>query len=58
MKVQNIHQKMGEKKKPVQIMVPINLRRKFPSKTLRNFSLYALPCVRQADMKLSFEMFA
>lgn len=57
MEVQTLHQKIGEKLKPVQIMVPINLRRKFPSKTLRNFSLYALPCVRHGDMKLPFEKF-
>jgi len=29
-----------KKKKPFQIFVPVNLRRFFPSKTLRNFSLY------------------
>lgn len=57
MEVQTIHKKLGERIKPVQIMVPVNLRRKFPSKTLRNFSLYALPCVQQADMKLPFEKF-
>lgn len=28
---------------PVQVMVPIDLRKKFPSASLRNFSLYALP---------------
>lgn len=28
---------------PVQIMVPIDLRKRFPSASLRNFSLYALP---------------
>jgi len=37
--------KYGQKLKPVQIMVPADLRRIFPSKTLRNFSLYALPKV-------------
>ncbi len=31
------------KLKPVRIMVPADLRRLFPSKSLRNFSLYALP---------------
>lgn len=55
MEVQNIHKKLDDKLKPVQIMVPVNLRKKFPSKTLRNFSLYALPCIQQADMKLPFE---
>lgn len=28
---------------PVQVMVPIDLRKRFPSTSLRNFSLYALP---------------
>lgn len=30
---------------PLQIMIPVNLRKKFASKSLRNFSLYALPCI-------------
>ncbi len=29
--------------KPIRIMVPVNLRNLFPSKTMRNFSLYILP---------------
>ncbi|MBY8999843.1 MAG: hypothetical protein KGD64_02920 [Candidatus Heimdallarchaeota archaeon] len=29
--------------KPIRIMVPVNLRNVFPSKTMRNFSLYILP---------------
>lgn len=35
--------------KPVRIMVPADLRRLFPSKTLRNFSLYALPTMEASD---------
>lgn len=35
--------------KPVRIMVPVDLRRLFPSKTLRNFSLYALPTLEAGD---------
>ncbi len=42
--------------KPVQIMVPINLRKRFESKTLRNFSLYALPCVEPTSEKIPFEV--
>lgn len=41
--------------KPIQIMVPINLRGKFPSKTLRNFALYALPRMEPEDRKLSLQ---
>ena len=33
----------GETLLPVQVMVPINLRKPFASDSLRNFSLYALP---------------
>lgn len=33
----------GEALLPVQVMVPINLRKQFASDSLRNFSLYALP---------------
>lgn len=40
---------------PVQIMVPINLRKQFPSQSLRNFSLYALPCVTPELETLPFE---
>ena len=34
-------------------MVPVNLRNLFPSETLRNFSLYALPCVEPEQCELS-----
>lgn len=40
---------------PVQIMVPINLRKRFPSRSLRNFSLYALPCIMPDQEALPFE---
>ena len=38
--------------KPVRIMVPVDLRRIFGSKTLRNFILYALPTMEPGDEKL------
>ena len=41
--------------KPVQIMVPVNLRRLFPSRTLRNFSLFALPCIAPQTLDNAFE---
>ena len=41
--------------KPLQIMIPINLRKRFPSKTLRNFSLYALPHIMPEESELPFE---
>ena len=32
-----------KKYKPIKVLVPVNLRKMFPSKTLRNFILYATP---------------
>lgn len=43
------------KEKPVRIMVPVDLRRIFPSHTLRNFILYALPTMEFGDVQLSRE---
>lgn len=46
------------KRWPVQIMVPVDLRRKFKSESLRNFSLYALPCVEPEQFGLPFPALA
>ena len=35
--------------KPVKILIPVNLRKLFPSKTVRNFALYTIP---EADPRL------
>lgn len=43
MELQQANSPAGAPLLPVQIMVPINLRKRFPSASLRNFSLYALP---------------
>ena len=43
------------RKKPVRIMIPIDLRKAFPSRTLRNFILYALPGLEADEMALSRE---
>lgn len=32
-----------KRRKPIKVLIPINLRRLFPSKTLRNFALYSTP---------------
>lgn len=37
---------------PVRIMVPVDLRRMFPSKTLRNFILYVLPTLEPEDHRM------
>ncbi|MCI7812705.1 MAG: hypothetical protein MR543_03370 [Robinsoniella sp.] len=38
----------------IQIMVPVNLRKRFPSVSVRNFSLYALPYVEPCEFQLPF----
>ena len=43
-KVHNIH-----RRKPVKVLIPVNLRKLFPSKSLRNFALYTTP---EVDPKL------
>ena len=53
-------QKLSSDKKmrPVRIMVPIDLRRTFPSKTLRNFILYALPTMEPGEDSLTLRQLA
>lgn len=46
------------KLRPVRIMVPIDLRRIFPSKTLRNFILYALPTMEPDESDLPIQKLA
>lgn len=48
MEIQQRHLGAGQAK-PVRIMVPVDLRKMFPSKTLRNFVLYALPTLEPQD---------
>lgn len=48
----------SRKMRPVRIMVPIDLRRTFPSKTLRNFILYALPTMEPEEETLPLELLA
>lgn len=54
MEVQKLQNSSG-KIRPVRIMVPVDLRRMFPSRTFRNFILYALPTMEpeDADMPLT-----
>ena len=51
MELQQKHRVTG-RDKPVRIMVPIDLRRQFPSETLRNFILYALPTMEPGELHL------
>lgn len=48
-----IQEKGTSRLKPVRIMVPVDLRRMFGSRTLRNFSLYTLPTMEGHDHSLS-----
>lgn len=45
----------GKKHKPVRIMIPMDLRKMFPSHTLRNFVLYALPTLEPQDQCLPLQ---
>ena len=51
MEIQKKQENTG-KLRPVRIMVPVDLRRMFGSKTLRNFILCALPTMEPGDEKL------
>ena len=51
-------QSSPKKQRPVRIMVPVDLRRIFPSTTLRNFILYALPTMEPEECCLSLEELA
>ncbi len=50
--IMEIQQRCGPGKMPVRIMVPVDLRRQFPSGTLRNFILYTLPTLEPAEAAL------
>lgn len=57
--LQQIHEELPARakrrsNKTVRIEVPVNLRNKYPSKTMRNFSLYVMP---QIDMRLGWYTF-
>ena len=50
--VMEVQKKHRQKLLPVRIMVPADLRRLFPSRTLRNFILYALPTMEPGEENL------
>jgi len=43
------------RRKPIKILIPVNLRKIFPSKTLRNFALYTTPEIEPCLGNYSFE---
>lgn len=52
------HMRKEKKLRPVRIMVPIDLRKTFPSQTLRNFILYALPTMEVSEYGTSIQELA
>lgn len=42
-------------RKPIKVLIPVNLRKLFPSKTLRNFALYTIPEIDPRLGEYSFE---
>ena len=50
--------KYRSRRKPVCVQIPVNLRRFFPSETLRNFSLYVTPSIDPRIGQYSFEEIA
>jgi len=55
--VMDLQKQSQGKLRPVRLMVPADMRRLFPSTTLRNFSLYALPTMEISDHDLPFSEF-
>lgn len=44
-----------KKRKPIKLLIPVNLRNLFPSKTLRNFAMYTIPEIDPRLGEYSFE---
>lgn len=55
LEIQKAKVKKQKKRRPVKILIPVNLRKLFPSKTLRNFALYASPGVDPTLGDYTFE---
>lgn len=53
--IYSIYQLRGRSKRDIRIMVPVNLRTLYPSKTLRNFFLTAIVGIRPALGSYTFE---
>ena len=45
----------AKKRKPIKVLLPVNLRALFPSKTLRNFALYTTPEIDPKVGEYSFD---
>ena len=49
------HDGVFQHRRPIRISIPVNMRRYFPSATVRNFSLFANPGIEPAFGEYSFE---
>ena len=47
--------RIRKKREPIKVLIPVNLRNLFPSKTLRNFALYTTPEILTKLGEYSFE---
>ena len=58
MALQNLQQEQVPdrlRRKPIKVLIPVNLRKLFPSKTLRNFAMYTTPEILPKLGQYSFE---
>ena len=55
MEIQNEKQPIQTFRKPVHVLIPVNLRKHFDSETLRNFVLYVIPGINPAWGSYTFE---
>ncbi|HEY8421567.1 MAG TPA: hypothetical protein VIL05_07500 [Thermoclostridium sp.] len=53
--IQNKHVSNPRRKKPISVSVPVNMRNIYPSKTMRNFSLFVVPKIDPRLGDYSFE---
>lgn len=53
--IQNEHIKGPRHKKPIAVQVPVNMRNIYPSKTMRNFSLFVMPKIDPRLGEYSFD---
>ncbi len=44
-----------DKRKPIKLLIPVNLRKLFPSRTVRNFAMYSIPEILPALGTYSFQ---
>lgn len=53
--VQILEEPNRQRRKSIKVLIPVNLRKLFPSKTLRNFAMYTIPEIMPKLGQYSFE---